>query len=485
MQVQTALAPTTDASKALLLPKGHGVIYRKRDMLRGHTFKGVGAACTKDTICVVVFCDDGLLYMGFFEDPEKAPKLEQDILEAQLLHFSNTMAKEFSKIADVVVVGPNPTQPLGAALEQTLRTTLKLTVPVRRVWYSSPKSGTDYAFIYTSRNDAISFVERKHVPELSEKARFDQFPSMFELFRLQMGAASRAYQYQANRAAAAKPAAAKPSAGGAAASAEDWIYHTTNVGIARAIKKSGFRSRLDRTGTLDAEPTGGFARDRDKTLALPVTDKGNKKVQYLQTAIAYLKSLGLDEAKIEALTLAAVPIGFVPTGADEDAAKCEETCYRALKKLAAAAGLKKQRKVFKIDSPLLALRKEVVGLARKLAQRPQHCLTIWADEYAHLHYRVEEVKTARHVYFLKSQYAEAGYASYTKGVAKDAIAVLRVKRSDISGLKDDISEFMAECTETAIIPAHVQIMTGKPEMFIAEAYRNDAGHWKAIERWAA
>jgi hypothetical protein len=188
--------------------------------------------------------------MGFFDDPQNAPRLKQEILEAHLRKFSITMAKEGSKVISAAVVGPGPTQRLGSALAHTIGTTLKLSIVVQPVWFASPKPGTDYAFIYSYRSETIGFVEQKHLSKLTDQAQFEKFPSTFGMSSLQTGVLRRLHKYEANPA---------PDGAGATGTQKDFLARLLAL-LDKAAK--GAKTRRSSLPLDTKSVPGWFAADQ-------------------------------------------------------------------------------------------------------------------------------------------------------------------------------------------------------------------------------
>ncbi len=266
----------------------------------------------------------------------------------------------------------------------------------------------------------------------------------------------------------------------------DWTYHTTNITIASSIKRVGLIPSFIRTGSDRAHPDGAFARNRDIRLALPATDKRNPVLQKLKEGVAYLTCLGMPEIAISQLNLVPHGIAFVPAGGVADAVNLRTQCDLALVALAEQAGcvkpptdIKKVPNFIKVWSNI-----KISNLATQLAGLPAHCLTVWARQYVTLYYRIEELKTVHNVYFLKQRDSVDGYNSYTKGQSKVMIAVLRVRRAQIVGLVDDISEAMAECTPNVVLPAIIEIFVAlSPDWFVNPLHRDNNANWINIRYW--
>lgn len=268
----------------------------------------------------------------------------------------------------------------------------------------------------------------------------------------------------------------------------DWTYHTTNLRVAHSIKRIGLQSILTLTGQQIAPAHGAFARNRDMRLQLPPQDPANPVVQQLKRGIAYLRCLGLDQLGIGALAQAPPPIAFVPTGRDEDRENLDKARDSVLAEIARSAGIRAlPAKVEGARNFFRVYRADEVGAqAAALALQPGNSLTVWASAYVTLYYRIEEVKTTSRVYFLKARHARDGYVEYTKNVSKAVIVVLRVRKANIIGLVDDISEFKAECTPHGVLPHLIEIMVGfNPDRFTDDAYRNDDRNWINITQWNA
>ena len=270
----------------------------------------------------------------------------------------------------------------------------------------------------------------------------------------------------------------------------DWTYHTSNVRIVPSIQRYGLKSSFLRTGTDIAHPEGAFARNRDQRLAEPVIDKKSVHpvFQKLKEGLAYLACLGIATAYPGLVTVVPPDIAFLPTGGDTDGPELRKASDIALAALASMLGVKKlPETIVKAPNYFKVWRDEKTSaLAIELITRPTHCLTIWARRYVSLYYRIEEMKTTHNIYFLKQSCAAEGYTEYTKGVSKEMIAVLRVRRAHVMGLVQDISEAKAECTPSIVLPRIIEIFVAPdPDSFVNPADRDNAANWINIEHWEA
>ena len=199
MKVDKALIDKKEVPALLLLPRNYGIVFTKRDLGRPTIkYTRIGAACAANTICVIVTCNDGLGFIAFFGDPASKPRDNQAILEAHLKQFATEMAKERSKVTAAAVVGPDPTKPMGAALQHTVETTLKAKVTVEPIWVPTPKKGTNYAFGYSYRKNSIAFVEQKSLPKATDSALFEKFPATLKMYSLQPKVLRRFHSYEAS-----------------------------------------------------------------------------------------------------------------------------------------------------------------------------------------------------------------------------------------------------------------------------------------------
>ncbi|MQA18781.1 hypothetical protein [Rugamonas rivuli] len=270
----------------------------------------------------------------------------------------------------------------------------------------------------------------------------------------------------------------------------DWIYHTTNVEIANSIKLAGLIPTFLRTGNDIAHPQGAFARNRDKRLASQMNTvlSTHPLFQKVKEGLAYLICLGAPLATIELLVAVPVAIVFVPNGGDGDGPNLRTSSDAALQALAIQLGYGAAPLVINTVPKYSDTRKlpGVIAKALQIANMPGHCLTIWAMQYVTLYYRIEEMKTARNVYFTKHNFAVPCYNEYTAGVSKAIIVVLRVRKAQIVGLIDDISEFKAECTPNIVLPGIIEIFVAlNPDKFVIEIQRDSPANWIAIQHWGA
>ena len=206
----------------------------------------------------------------------------------------------------------------------------------------------------------------------------------------------------------------------------------------------------------------------------------------LRKGVAYLVCLGKTNVEILDLDLAPPAIAFVPTGNDTDSANLAAKCDSALVELATLAGCMNAPTTIWNANNFKNVRNSanVNTLATQLAGRQAHCLTVWARQDTTLYYQVEEFKTVRNVYFLKQKDAAVGYKSYTKGLSKAIIVVLRVRRALIVGLVDDFSDHMAERTPITVLPNVIEIFVAlNPDWFCNPHYRDNNANWINIRDW--
>lgn len=273
---------------------------------------------------------------------------------------------------------------------------------------------------------------------------------------------------------------------------QEWVYHTTNIEIANSIKRDGLIPTFLRTNNDTAHPKGAFIRNREKRLATPMeTVKSTHPIFYkVKEGLAYLISLGdlIGLHNISNIAAVPMPINFAPNGGSTDAENLGTACNAALQGLAiqlgyvaAPADISKAPNYFKNWRDGL-----VIAKALQIAKMPGHFLTIWAREYVKHYYRIEEMKTARHVYFIKHKYAEDCYREYTAGVSKATIVVLRVRKASIPNLIDDQSEFKAECTPDPVLPNIIEIFVPlNQDTFTHQVERENTANWIAIGHWGA
>lgn len=113
------------------------------------------------------------------------------------------------------------------------------------------------------------------------------------------------------------------------------------------------------------------------------------------------------------------------------------------------------------------LRQRSGELASDLLKRtPQHDLCRFAREIARLEYAIEEKETANHIYFFESRNAATCYPDYT-GHYGGAIhcRVLRVKRSVIKHLEQDMAESRGLMTRESVTPQSIEIYNAEGNPF--------------------
>ena len=261
----------------------------------------------------------------------------------------------------------------------------------------------------------------------------------------------------------------------------DWLYHVTNMTIARSIKRQGLRSAFRRTGSIVPDPNGSFALDRVNRINGTIASRITK---YLVICLA---NADTGDAWRDAV-MAYTPFAHAATGSNDD--------YVSLSALEDAALLRFGRQVQGPDFKLKP--KGMVGLAKKpgtvalcntLLGNPDHYLTKLATQSANYDFGVEAAITACHVYFLNTALDrlifEGGYKDYTKLRSPSSIVVLRVRRADVIGLEQDMADFRAVRTKSDILPAKLQILVGTAihTEFKRLDVRGRDDNWMPLAQW--
>ncbi|MFC0138843.1 hypothetical protein ACFFJN_01150 [Erwinia mallotivora] len=237
---------------------------------------------------------------------------------------------------------------------------------------------------------------------------------------------------------------------------DEYIYHITKRRVAfDYIKTQGLVPAARSSGTSVARQEGAFASEGDKNLETKVQSKltvpfsralknGYSKEQienknYMFTGISLNDSLERDDAYI-----------FL--------SNFETHFYQ--QHFPQVAG----------TTPAMnfsQLRQRSGELASDLLKRtPQHDLCRFAREIARLEYAIEEKETANHIYFFESRNAATCYPDYT-GHYGGAIhcRVLRVKRSVIKHLEQDMAESRGLMTRESVTPQSIEIYNAEGNPF--------------------
>ncbi|MCX8959585.1 hypothetical protein [Erwinia psidii] len=244
---------------------------------------------------------------------------------------------------------------------------------------------------------------------------------------------------------------------------DEYVYHITKKEVALThIKAGGLKPAAQISGASVARSEGAFASDRDKTLRV-------KELSQLKLALWNGSKKGYTLEKIKNKSYAFIPISFEFTG-DSDA---ENTALRKLaddfykQYFSPIAGSDLKMKVKDLQQPAEEM----------LRDHPNHALCQFAKEYTRLDFAIEERATSNHIYFFPAKYASDCYGDYTKHHGGAILCrVLRVKRSTINHLEQDMAEYRGLKTKESVAPLSVEIYDAEGSPFDTSA----GDHWRSL-----
>lgn len=244
---------------------------------------------------------------------------------------------------------------------------------------------------------------------------------------------------------------------------DEYVYHITKKEVAfNYIKTGGLKPASQLTGTSVARGEGSFAADRDKNMETKVIAK-------LKGVLWQAAKRGYSSEEVKnknySFNSAAVDLNSERDDAFIALGKFEENFYdQYFPKRAGNTG-----------KPVL---KNFQDPAEKMfRENPNHSLCKFAGEYVRLNYAIEERVTSNHIYFFAVKDAPTCYPDYTNFHGGEIrCRVLRVKRSTINHLEQDMAEFRGLMTNEAITPHNIEIYNTDGNPFSSSA----GAHWAPV-----
>ena len=244
---------------------------------------------------------------------------------------------------------------------------------------------------------------------------------------------------------------------------DEYIYHIAKKRIAfDKIKQQGLVPAARLSGASVAQREGAFATDRDK-------NSGKKEIQRLKGALYLGATRGypLEGIKNKNYVFTSIPVDV--NGDQEVAIKSLMDFEKKLhneyfpEQSAKKTGIKRQD----FEEPA----------ERMLRDNPNHALCRFAKEYVRLEYAIEERVTSNHIYFFQSNYASDCYRDYTNH-HQGAIncRVLRVRRTAVDHLEQDMAEFRGKMTRESVAPEFIEIYNAEGSPFSSAAGQ----HWTPL-----
>lgn len=275
----------------------------------------------------------------------------------------------------------------------------------------------------------------------------------------------------------------------------EWVYHVTTTEAAVIIKREGMQSRFMKDGELSARPDGAFVKDR-------IAKEPGKRIEKLALMLKNLRSHECGLAQIEAYNPNYTRLTYQAVGdGDEDHPKVAE--LMADRTGAYKAGLPSHSVSFSAPrspsptsassspaprapmpaGPALTNDQLRADASQMILQSPNHFLCQLAVQLVEIEYRSEEILCAKGIYFLKSEYALGGYNDYLRTHASREIMVFRVKKSGVTGLEIDWSEYRAWRTEHKVPSDQIEFILD-PIRFPEASYRDSAESWRPLTQWS-
>lgn len=259
-------------------------------------------------------------------------------------------------------------------------------------------------------------------------------------------------------------------------------YHLTTRNAALKIKTQGLQSSETRLGMAVANPAGAFAKNREAM-------EPKLRADRLKRDLAALMFAGAAAEQLLQVQIDEIPItDYRPLGVDAsaDLLALDEAAAAALERFKAhVPAIANKPLVAKGALFVKVWRGADVAKAVPLFQaRLTHFLTRLAVQFTQLHYRVEELQTATHVYFSKPEDAVALYPSYKKHLGNETpLVVLRVELDKVAW-EVDLGQGGAIKVKNGVAPELLEVMEHHAR-FAEEAWRSSAANWKALSAFDA
>lgn len=242
----------------------------------------------------------------------------------------------------------------------------------------------------------------------------------------------------------------------------DYYYHLTSKSVGLLIKKNGMQSLLTRTGSNIAAPDGSFYQERKQKEA-------ERRTSQLATYIFKLISQGYTEEQIiHTKGESYLPMQLVLIGSNKaDIPKLEENEKQKLESYYACLPAPSVDGKSKVKTPMQretiaqkkAKKDKLYVTARSILNGDSsHFLGKLATDYISNRYRIEELITTSHIYFIKPEYLDIAYRDYTKRIPGEQV-MLRVKKTNMTDVVNDDSEFRAVMTKSPVAPNYFDVMT--------------------------
>jgi len=254
-------------------------------------------------------------------------------------------------------------------------------------------------------------------------------------------------------------------------------YHLTTRNAALKIKSQGLQSSEVRLGMAVANPAGAFARNREAM-------EPRLRADRLKRDLAVLIFAGATAEQLLSVHLDAVPItGYQPLGADPNAdlLALDEAAAAALERFKAHVSAIAHKPLVATGALFIKVwrGKDVAQAVPLFQARMTHFLTRLAVQFTQLHYRVEELQTATHVYFSKPEDAVALYPTYKKHLGgATPLVVLRVDLDKVAWEVDQ-GQGGAIKIKNGVDAALLDVME-QHERFAEEAWRSSPKNWKPL-----
>ncbi len=261
-----------------------------------------------------------------------------------------------------------------------------------------------------------------------------------------------------------------------------YAYHLTTRNAALKIKTEGLQSSEVRLGRAVANPAGAFAKNREAM-------EPKKRTERLKRDLAVLLFAGATVEQLLSVKIDETPITeYRPLGIDSstDLLALDEAADAALENFKARVPTIANKPLVATGAMFLKVWRgaEVAKAVPMFQARMTHFLTRLSVQFAQLHYRVEELQTATHVYFSKPEDAVALYPTYKKHLGGNVpLVVLRVDLDNVAW-EVDASQGGAIKVKNGVDAALLEVME-QHERFAEEAWRNSPQNWKPLSAFDA
>ncbi|WHU90024.1 hypothetical protein RIN65_19680 (plasmid) [Pantoea agglomerans] len=247
----------------------------------------------------------------------------------------------------------------------------------------------------------------------------------------------------------------------------DYLYHVTGNATATVqIRQQGLMPARHRTGTNEASSSGSFAVNKD--------EKYNEKIlDTLGKVIFKAARKGFSPEELLNLKFN-FTIQGVDTSMDRDIAMAKLTAEedRLLNSVLIKPGRPTKFNLTTKDiKPKLPIYKVTHGSSD---------IYRYAEEYSKKYFDIEENLTSNHIYFFRKKDGAdllRDYSKYHGGIS--FCRMLRVKESDVEGLKNDPSEFRGVMTNFGVLPHLLEIYDLGSNPFVGSLEENE-GRWKKL-----